>query len=282
MHEVADHNQDRNKEHYEKLYANYNIANTLYWLKNLDRFLEKATTTETSWYALYQFEFKERIKDKSILEMGCGDCVNAAIMAGLGAKVSANDLASASGEIIRNLNKNHGFKYPIKFIEGDFLNNGLEERSFDFIVGKAFLHHLEIPLEKKFLKETSRLLKSTGEARFFEPAVNSRILDEIRWYIPVKGRPSKFNRKAFKNWKTEDPHPDRSYSSIHFENAGKQFFKNVKIVPIGTLERFSRLLKWGEKRNNFKKWALKNEQILPQLINKKFTRSQLIIYREPK
>ena len=276
-----DQNQKKNKEHYEKVYANYNINNILYWINNLDKFLDSATTTETSWYGLYQDNFREKIKGKKVMEMGCGDCTNAAVMAALGAEVYANDIASASGDIVRKINASFSFDHPIVFVEGDFLENNLPSQTFDYVVGKAFLHHLTLPVEKLFLKETARLLKIDGEARFFEPAVNSMILDEIRWHIPVGGRPSKFNKAAFKKWKERDPHPDRSFSSKHWKKAGEAFFKDVEIIPVGTLERFSRLFGWGERRNKFKRWALKSEKFLPGFLNKPFTRSQLIIYRKP-
>ena len=275
-----DENQKKNKEHYEKLYANYPISNILYWINNLDDFLESAIKTETSWFALYQHNFQDKIKGKKVLEMGCGDCTNAAVMAALGAEVYANDIAASSGDIVKRINKNYNFQYPIKFIEGDFLNNNLPAHSFDFVIGKAFLHHLTIPVEKLFLKETARLLKEDGEARFFEPAVNSKLLDEIRWYLPIGGRPSKLNKEKFRIWKEKDPHPDRSFSSSHWKRVGAAFFREVEIIPVGTLERFSRLFKWGEKRNKFKRWALKNEKLLPRSLNSVFTRSQLIIYRK--
>ncbi|MEP6260721.1 MAG: class I SAM-dependent methyltransferase [Gillisia sp.] len=276
-----DQNQKKNKEHYEKVYANYNINNILHWINNLDKFLDSATTTETSWYGLYQNNFREEIKGKKVLEMGCGDCTNAAIMAALGAEVYANDIAANSGEIVREINARFSFKHPIVFVEGDFLENNLPSQTFDFVVGKAFLHHLTLPVEKLFLKETARLLKVDGEARFFEPAVNSMVLDEIRWHIPVGGRPSKFNKAAFKKWKEHDPHPDRSFSSKHWKKAGEAFFNEVEIIPVGTLERFSRLFGWGERRNKFKRWALRNEKCLPGFLNKPFTRSQLIVYKKP-
>jgi len=278
---TEDQNQEKNKLHYEALYANYPISNILHWINNLDSFLDSATTTETSWFGLYQNNFSEKIKGKKVLEMGCGDCTNAAVMAALGAEVYANDIASASGEIVRKLNENYSFKHPIVFVEGDFLENNLTSKTFDFVVGKAFLHHLTLPVEKLFLKETARLLKPAGEARFFEPAVNSKILDEIRWHIPIGGRPSKFDKIAFAKWKEEDPHPNRSFSSKHWEKAGKVFFGEVEIIPVGTLERFSRLFGWGERKNKFKRWALKSEHFLPGFLNKPFTRSQLIIYNKP-
>lgn len=276
-----DHNQEKNKLHYEKLYSNYDIKNILHWINNLNSFLDSSLSTETSWFAMYQNDFKSKIVGKKVLEMGCGDCVNAAVMAALGAEVYANDLAQASGEIVKKLNENYNFKTPIKFIEGDFLENNLSSNSFDFVVGKAFLHHLTIPIEQLFLRETARLLKEDGEARFFEPAVNNKFLDDLRWLIPVNGRPSKFNKAAFKIWKDNDPHPDRSFSSRHFQNAGKVFFQEVKIIPVGTLERFNKFIKGKELNNRFRRWALKNEKTIPYNVNRSLTRSQLIIYRNP-
>lgn len=277
----GDINQEKNKEFYEKAYTDYSIKNILWWLNHLDGYLEFATTTETSWVALYKDNFREKIEGKKVLEMGCGDCNNAAIMAALGAEVYANDIAAASGEIVRKLNDNYKFKYPLKFIEGDFLNNKLPDKEFDFIIGKAFLHHLTVPVERLFLKETARLLEPGGEARFFEPAVNSKMLDELRWMVPVKNRPSKLNTKAFATWKEEDPHPDRSFSSRHFEQAGKEFFDEVIITPIGSLERFGQLFNRGKKRETYRKKALKAEGILPYSVNRYFAKSQLIQYRKP-
>ncbi len=272
----------KNKAHYEKKYRAYSIRNILHWLKDPNAFLDAATLTETSWFAIYHSDFRHKLAGSTVVEMGCGDCVNAALMAALGAKVFANDIADSSGEIVKALNENYNFNHPITYVPGDFLKNQLPSNTFDFVIGKAFLHHLEIPLEQQFLKETARLLNTSGEARFFEPAVNNRFLDEIRWHIPVKGRPSKFQHKAFQKWREGDPHPDRSFSSAHFEQAGRQYFQEVKIIPVGTLERFSRLMKWGAKRNKFKRWALKNENRLPAGLNRSFSRSQLIIYRKPK
>ena len=274
-------NQEKNKEHYEKLYANYSIKNILYWINHLDEFLESATTTETSWFALYQGNFREKLKGKKVLEMGCGNCINAAVMAALGAEVYANDIASSSGEIVRKLNSKFNFKFPIVFVEGDFLENSLPENSFDFVIGKAFLHHLTVTVEEDFLNETARLLKGEGEARFFEPAVNSRLLNEIRWYVPVGKRPSKFHKKAFNKWKKEDPHPERSFSSRHWEKAGRRYFREVEILPVGTLERFSKFMKWGQKREAFRRKALRAEAYLPGFLNRPLTRSQLIVYRKP-
>lgn len=272
-------NQQKNQEHYNRKYANFSVNSILWKLDHLEEYLKDAIATDTSWHALYQKDLKNRLEGKKVLEMGCGDCTNAAIMSALGAEVYANDIADSSGVIIEKLNEQYNFEFPINFISGDFLKNNLEGDQFDFVIGKAFLHHLTIPVEKQFLKETARLLKNDGEARFFEPAVNNKFLDFMRWYFPVPGRPSKFMKKAFKEWKLNDPHPDRSFSSYHWEMAGKEFFKNVEIITLGSVERFSRIIGKKENKWKFRRWAFNFEKKLPSALNRSFSRSQLIIYR---
>lgn len=277
-----DKNQEQNRLHYEKIYSRHSIENTLYWLNNLESYLDFALNTETSWYAIYHHNLRNRLEGTKVLEMGCGDCLNAAVMAALGAEVYANDIANASGEIVQKLNKSYKFDYPIKFVAGDFLKNNLTSGIFDFIIGKAFLHHLTIPVEREFLRETARLLKTGGEARFFEPAVNNKLVDFIRWHLPTQGRPSKFKKKAFQKWKEEDPHPDRSFSSKHFEKAGIEFFEKVEVVPIGTLERFSKLLPINKRQKLYRQWAYRTEKKIPSKLNLSLARSQVIIYTKPK
>jgi ubiquinone/menaquinone biosynthesis C-methylase UbiE len=273
-------NQQKNQEHYNRKYANFSVNSILWKLDHLDEYLKDAIATDTSWHALYQNDFKSKIKGKKILEMGCGDCTNAAIMSALGAEVYANDIADSSGDIINKINSAYKFNFPIKFIKGDFLKNNLEANQFDYVIGKAFLHHLTIPVEKRFLEETARLLKPKGEARFFEPAVNNKFLDFLRWYVPVPGRPSKFQKKAFEQWKFNDPHPDRSFSSKHWEKVGKEYFHSVVIIPLGSIERWSRLLRQKEIKWKFRKWAFKYEKTLPRKLNRSLSRSQLIIYKD--
>lgn len=279
-----DENQKKNIEFYDQKYQNSDIEveGILKRLNKLELFLADATSTDTSWVGLYHGDFKSNIIGKKVLELGCGDCANAAIMAALGAKVYANDISSKSGEIIAKVNELYEFTHPIIFVEGDFLTADLKEREFDFVVGKAFLHHLTHPVERDFFKKISGLLSVNGESRFFEPAVNSKILDEIRWHIPVHGRPSKFSKTAFKKWKDNDPHPDRDNSSSHFRKLGKEYFNEVKIINLGTLERFHRVLPKTWNQRTFRRNAFIWERKIPEFLNSTFARSQVIIYKIPK
>jgi 2-polyprenyl-3-methyl-5-hydroxy-6-metoxy-1,4-benzoquinol methylase len=278
---TSEKNTLKNESHYDKIYQKINIKNTLNRINNLDEFLLDATQTDTSWVGMYYDNFQDNIKGKKILELGCGDCLNAAVMAALGAEVYANDISQYSGKIIEKLNANYQFKNPIQFVSGDFLKSNLPSNFFDIIVGKAFVHHLTHEQEIQFTEIIVDILKPNGIVRYFEPAINSKTLDKIRWLIPVSGRPSSLQTEKFKEWKANDPHPDRDNSSYHYKLVGAKYFEHTKIVPIGSIERFHRIL---PKKNNrkFRRLAFKLEKYLPEKLNLKLTRSHLIEYRNPK
>lgn len=271
-----------NEEHYDHIYSRINVDAVIAKLENLDHFLADAIITDTSWHGMYLNDLANRIKGKKVLEIGCGNGLNALIMTILGAEVTANDISKQSGRIIREVSSRLAIK-NIEFVEGDFREDkiSIPAGSFDFVIGKAFLHHLTHELETEFLARTALLLKSNGEARFLEPATNSQTLDKLRWMIPVPGRPSMLNKRAFADWKKNDPHPDRDNSSDHFIKSGKRFFSKVQIIPIGTIERFCRLMPRGTLNRRYRRWAHRIEPQLPFWFRYKAARSQVIIYQQP-
>tara|TARA_R110002124_G_scaffold5301_1_gene33085 strand:- start:96449 stop:97303 length:855 start_codon:yes stop_codon:yes gene_type:complete len=277
----SEKNTLKNEKHYDQQYSKVNIEHILNKIKNLEGFMRDATRTDTSWVGLYHGNFQNQLKGKKVLELGCGDCTNAAVMAALGADVYANDIAQKSGEIITKLNSQYDFQYEIKFVNGDFLKSDLEKNQFDIVVGKAFVHHLTPQQEIEFTEKIVSILKSDGIVRYFEPAVNNKLLDELRWLTPVPGRPSKLQKTKFKKWKINDPHPDRDNSSKHYKKIGNLYFDEVLIVPIGTVERFHRILPKKYSRK-FRRFAFQFEKKLPGFLNLSFARSHLIEYKFPK
>ena len=195
----SEKNQLINERHYDKLYNKVDVNIILNRVNNVEEFIYEATRTHTSWVGLYYDNFQSQLKGKKVLELGCGDCTNAAVMSALGAEVHANDISQVSGVIIKKLNLNHKFKHPIKFIHGDFLKSELPLNYYDIVIGKAFNHHLTHEQEVQFIEIIVRILKPNGIVRYFEPAVNSKLLDKLRWLTPVPGRPSKLQKQKFKN-----------------------------------------------------------------------------------
>lgn len=270
----------RNIEHYNSVYDQVDIDKIINKVRNLSSFLDDAIKTDTSWHGFYQGDFANRLKGKKVLEIGCGDGLNALIMATLGADVIANDISTESEKIIYEC-ANTLQLTNIQAVSGDFVDLSFEKYSFDFVVGKAFLHHLTHETESIYLNKIATLLKPNGEARFFEPATNSQTLDILRWMIPVPGRPSILNKNAFAEYKKQDPHPERNNSSAHFVQFGKQYFNDVKIIHIGSIERLCRLLPQGKFNRKFRQWAHRIETKLPKKFRHQAARSQLIIYTRP-
>jgi hypothetical protein len=214
------------------------------------------------------------------LEIGAGDGFNAIVMALLGADVVATDISDITELIITEVNNQIGTKVQVKI--GDFRIMKFEPNCFDFVVGKAFLHHLTHELENEYLNIVAALLKREGEGRFFEPAQNSVIIDNIRWMIPVPDRPSSLNKKAFRNWVENDPHPVRDNSSQHFQQVGDLYFEEIEIVLIGSVERLCRLLPKGDFNRRFRRWAHHVESYLPNWFRYPAARSQLIVMKKPR
>ena len=93
----SEKNTLKNEKHYDKVYNKINIQSILNIIENLKVFMADATQTDTSWVGLYQGDFQNQLKNKKVLELGCGDCTNAAVMAAFGAEVYANDISQKSG-----------------------------------------------------------------------------------------------------------------------------------------------------------------------------------------
>lgn len=277
--QTAEENIVTNREHYDRLYSGANIDALVDKVRNVAAFLEVSIKTDTSWHGLYQDGFADRIKNKRVFEIGCGNGLNALVMAALGAEVVANDISQESERILKQAVARLGF-INVEAVSGNFADLHFPFDSFDFVVGKALLHHLTHDLEAQYLKKLALMLKVDGEARFFEPATNSLFLDKLRWMVPVPGRPSILNKEQFAKWKQGDAHPERDNSSTHFRDIGRSLFKEVEITPLGSIERFCRLLPNGNFKRRFRRWAHRAELKLPMPFRRVTARSQLIVYRQ--
>lgn len=95
-------------------------------------------------------------KDKSIVEIGCGNGVNLLRLEELGYKyVSGCDLSSKLVEICLNKNLN--------VVEGDICNLQYADNSYDVTLCIAVLHHLStVELKKCAIRELVRITKDNG------------------------------------------------------------------------------------------------------------------------
>jgi SAM-dependent methyltransferase len=275
-------NITRNQRNYDNVYSKLDLGDLRKKIENYEGFLSVATKTDAGWVGLYHGEFKKKVNGQKVLELGCGKGLNALIMAALGAEVVAIDISEESSQMINRLSQELGLSSRVEAYSCDFRHLSFPPRSFDFVVGQAFLHHLVRELEDVALCQISQILKSHGEARFVEPAVNSKFLDQIRWLIPVRGRPSILQKKAFSIWKDGDCHPERVHSSDHYLKAGRKYFEEIEIVPYGGIDRLYRFFPRTELTRRLRRLAFKLEKRIPRTLNMRIARAQTIIYRKPR
>ena len=273
-------NIEKNRAHYDSVYRAVDVDRLVERVRDLDAFLPRVTAHDITWHALYLDGFAGRLAGRRVLEVGCGDGLNALVMAALGAEVVANDISSESVRLIETAAARLGLE-RITTLPGDLNALPLAPEAFDFVVGKAFLHHLTHELEEQYLKKLAGALKADGEARFYEPAVNSQWLDRLRWLMPMPHRPSSLNRRAFQAWRASDPHPERDNSGRHYETLGRRLFHDVEVVPLGSVQRFHRLLK-GDAGERYRVFANRLEPRLPMTFRRVAARGQLIRYGTPR
>lgn len=275
-------NLDVNKQHYDHSYSDVDVSAIVAKVRDVERFLDDATITDATWVALYQGDFRSRLRGADVLELGAGDGLNALVMAALGARVVATDISEVTPRIIADAAGRLGLSGHITALAGDFADMHFPRDSFDFVVGKAFLHHLTHEVEDRYLRNAAAVLRATGEARFTEPAINSAMLDALRWMVPVPGRPSRLNTRAWAKYKAEDPHPERDNSSRHYQEAGLRYFRDVRTIPLGGLHRLYRLLPQGDFNRAFRRAAFRAERLLPVPVRSKIAEGQVVILRQPR
>ena len=276
-------NGTKNKRHYDRHLRAVLPHALVDKVHDVEGFLRDVTRTDTSWAALYCAGFADQLRGARVLEVGAGDGLNALVMAALGAEVTCVDISEETPPLVRRAAGALGLASRVHALCGDVTEISLgAPRQFDFVVGKAFLHHLTHEQEARCLRMAADALRPGGQARFAEPAVNSPLLDACRWLVSVPGRPSRLDRAAFRSYREADPHPERDNSSAHYLHQGGRFFEHVEVVPIGGLERFERLLPKGPFHRPFRRAALRAERWLPYAVQMKLARAQTILLSSPR
>ena len=175
--------------------------------------------TKTKFYdRLNDLEFQEafanyfdfllgELRNKSVLEYGCGNYGDLSLkLAKLGARVTAADISGESVRSTHKVLKAYRLLGQVTPLKMDCEILCFAKASFDVVVGRAILHHLNL---ERALPEIRRVLKPGGRAIFIEPMGNNPFLNLYRRLTPKS--------------RTEDEHPLTRYD---FEKLG-QYFSRV-------------------------------------------------------
>lgn len=216
----------KNKIDREKEFHNHRFAEDT--RKHLDKYYSIVTDTRE----YYNLLLEQNIDGKKVLEYGCGEGSYSFRLANLGAKVFGIDISDVA--ILRA--KEHSTKLNLDKLL-DFKVMNAEELSFpdhyfDRICGTAILHHLEL---KKSLTELTRVLKTDGNALFFEPLGHNLVIN--------------IYRRMTKHLRTEDEHPltlnDLNLFNSYFNKVNIHYFHltTLVMVPFRNYRIFNYLLK---------------------------------------
>jgi len=186
----------------------------------------------------------EPLKDKRILEVGCGRGEFGAYLGTQGAHLIGTDLgpelASAAREMAR-INE-----IDARYLAAEAGALPFADARFDAVLAVNVLHHLSEASLARAVREAHRVLRPGGSALICEPVENSRVLGLVSALVPKPAsgrgrarRPSILERKAWKAFQaTLD---DRSLTTRELVRAGAPFAQ-VNVRSFGVLIRLKRFV----------------------------------------
>jgi len=136
----------------------------------------------------FSLEFRFRLigdpRGLRVLDVGCGDGLNAAIMAKLGALVTGVDVSPGAIEVAERRAALNGVSDRARFMCAPLETVDFPARSFDVVWGDAILHHMLGGIDD-VLPQLAAWCKPGGLVVFSEPIVLSPITRYARRLFPA-------------------------------------------------------------------------------------------------
>src|ERR1700737_1676093 len=146
--------------------------------------LERYRTPGNVYSKEYCFRLLGDLRDKTILDVGCGEGEDGMILAKLGARVTGLDVSPAAIELARQRAQVNGVSERTRFVCAPLDAADLAEKSFDVIWIDQVLHHVLDNLEGTL----QGLLKAAKPGALIvcsEPVNLNKTLRKIRFLAPV-------------------------------------------------------------------------------------------------
>lgn len=119
------------------------------------------------------FERLGDLKEKKVLDCGCGAGVLSTVLAKRGALVSAFDISPQSVQLTKKRAEINGVGEQVSTQVMPFEELIYKDQYFDFAVGYFVLHHIDV---SRGARELNRVLKKGGRAIFLENSSNNPLL----------------------------------------------------------------------------------------------------------
>ena len=116
------------------------------------------------------------LKDKHLLDLGCGAGENSVYFAKKGARCLATDYSSGMVDVAVNLAAKNSIKVEGKVMDAMALE--FPDHTFDFVYASNLLHHLQNP--RLTIREMHRVLKPGGKACFWDPLKHNPVINVYR------------------------------------------------------------------------------------------------------
>src|SRR5918911_965013 len=148
---------------------------------NIARYLNPPP--DTGYPLEYAYHLLGDVRDKAVLDFGCGDGENSVLLARRGARVYAMDISESLIQVAKQRLTVNEISSGVSFMVASAHNLPLADESIDVVFGMAILHHLDIQL---VAREVWRVLRQGGRAIFQEPVRNSKFVVRVRQLIPYR------------------------------------------------------------------------------------------------
>jgi 2-polyprenyl-3-methyl-5-hydroxy-6-metoxy-1,4-benzoquinol methylase len=122
---------------------------------------------------------------KRLLDVGCGDGVNVALFAKMGASVTGIDVSRGAVELGKRRAEANGVRQRVELVCSPIETAELPDGHFDIVWGDGILHHVLDELEL-VLERVARWVKPGGLILFAEPLNLNPTLRRLRQLIPVE------------------------------------------------------------------------------------------------
>jgi len=133
----------------------------------------------------YRFRVLGSLAGKKVLDVGCGDGINAMTFALLGAQVTGIDISPGAIEVAKRRAEINGVTDRVRFVVSPLETAAFQEGEFDVIWGDAILHHLLADLDGVMKKITS-WAKPGGTIILGEPVNLSNAVRKFRQALPIE------------------------------------------------------------------------------------------------